>query len=82
LSIDAAGNLYGTQHVGGANDMGMIFKLTPGSGGWTLTDLHDFNGNDGSYPVGNIALDADGNLYSTTNQGGAYGNGVIWELTP
>ena len=50
LSIDAAGNLYGVQFRGGANNQGMIFKLTPGSRGWTFTDLHDFSGSDGSNP--------------------------------
>jgi len=82
LSMDTAGNLYGVKYTGGANDLGLIFKLTPGSGGWTFTDLHDFSGNDGSYPVGSSALDADGNLYGTTEDGGAYGYGVIWEVTP
>jgi len=54
----------------------------PGSDGWTFTDLHDFNGTDGSRPVGNLALDADGNLYGSASLGGANGYGVIWEVTP
>lgn len=81
LSMDTAGNLYGVQYAG-ANDHGMIFKLTPGNGGWIFTDLHDFNGSDGSQPIGNLALDASDNLYGTTENGGAYGYGVIWEVTP
>ena len=82
LSMDTAGNLYGSQYAVGANMDGLIFKLTRGSSGWTFTDLHDFNGNDGSQPVGNLALDADGNLYGSTSLGGAHGYGVIWEITP
>ena len=31
---------------------------------------------------GNVVLDADGNIYGTTVGGGAYGNGVVWEITP
>ncbi len=82
LSMDTAGNLYGVKYTGGVNDLGLIFRLTPGSGGWTFTDLHDFSGSDGSYPVGSLALDADGSLYGTTEDGGANGYGVIWEVTP
>ena len=82
LSMDSAGNLYGVQYGGGANNQGMVFKLTSESGGWTLTDLHDFDGSGGSYPIGQVALDANGIVYGTTNQGGAYGNGVVWEITP
>lgn len=82
LSMDAAGNLYGAQYHGGANNLGMIFKLTSGSGGWTFTDLHDFSGNDGEYPVGNLALDGSGNLYGTASSGGPNGDGVIWEIMP
>ncbi len=82
LTMDAAGNLYGVQYLGGANNKGMVFKLTPGSGSWTLSDLHDFDVSSGSNPIGQVALDAAGNLYGTTTQGGANGNGVIWEVTP
>lgn len=84
LTMDAAGNLYGTTYRdGGAGDYGSVFKLTPGNGGWTYTDLHDFTGgSDGAFPVSNVVLDAGGNLYGTASAGGAYGYGVIWEITP
>jgi uncharacterized repeat protein (TIGR03803 family) len=29
-----------------------------------------------------VAIDASGNLYGTTSQGGEYGNGVVWEIKP
>jgi uncharacterized repeat protein (TIGR03803 family) len=61
----------------------MLFKLTSSSGVWTLTDLHDFtDGNDGSAPYGAVVLDASGNLFGTAYEGGAYGDGVVWEMTP
>jgi uncharacterized repeat protein (TIGR03803 family) len=82
LVMDRAGNLYGTQYGGGANQQGMIFKLTPGNGGWTFTDLHDFNFTDGSSPDGDLAMDAAGNLFGTTAGGGSTNGGVIWEITP
>ena len=64
LSMDAAGNLYGTQFSGGAYEYGAVFRLTHGSGGWTYTSLHDFTGGtDGGYPLSNVTFDADGDLY-------------------
>jgi uncharacterized repeat protein (TIGR03803 family) len=84
LVFDAAGNLYGTTYAGGAYGKGNIFKLTPNADGtWTLHVLHQFTGGkDGSMPLGNVIFDAAGNLYGTTNQGGANGYGVVFKLTP
>ncbi len=92
LARDAAGNFYGTCALGGPRDDGMVFKLTNSGGSWTLTDLHDFTGgSDGAYPFGGVVLDADGNLYGTTEFGGndllycpqgGPGCGVVWEITP
>ena len=60
----------------------MVFKLTNSGGSWTLTDLHDFtNGSDGGIPSGGVAIDASGNLYGTTQGGGTYGDGVVWEIS-
>ena len=83
LTIDSAGNLYGTTDGEGAYGFGNVFKLTRSTFGWTYTSLHDFTGgSDGAYPQGNLAFDAAGNLYSTTYAGGAYGGGVAFEITP
>ena len=83
LTMNAAGNLYGTTRCDGANRMGNIFKLTPSSAGWTYTALHDFTGgDDGAYPLSNVTLDAKGNLYGTASGGGSQGHGVVWEITP
>lgn len=83
LTMDAAGNLYGTAIVDGAYWNGSVFKLAPSDSGWTYTDLHDFTGgSDGGLPVGGVALDATGNLYGTTSAGGTTGLGVVWEITP
>jgi uncharacterized repeat protein (TIGR03803 family) len=83
LTMDTAGNLYGTTFKDGAHSAGSVFKLTPSGGGWTLTDLYDFTGGkDGGLPYGSVLVDANGNLYGTASQGGANGYGVVWELTP
>jgi uncharacterized repeat protein (TIGR03803 family) len=83
LTLDSAGILYGTTRCDGAYGYGSIFELTPSGGNYIYTDLHDFtNGNDGSFPNGNLVLDAQGNLYGTTFGGGANGGGVVFELMP
>jgi uncharacterized repeat protein (TIGR03803 family) len=87
LTLDAAGNLYGTTYGGGAFGYGTVFKLTHNGGSWTYTDLHDFtSGEDGGKPIGGVTLDTSGNLYGTTSVGAggqcSEGCGVVWEITP
>jgi uncharacterized repeat protein (TIGR03803 family) len=83
LTMDAAGNLYGTTLRGGKDGGGTIFKMTPGSGGWTYTVLKEFDTcNDGCFPMSDVTIGASGNLYGTTSGGGTYGQGVVWEITP
>jgi uncharacterized repeat protein (TIGR03803 family) len=80
LVFGAAGKLYGTTNDGGLN--GTVFELTPSSGGWTESVLHSFNylHGDGSDPFAGLALDNEGNLYGTTQNGGDYGGGVVFKL--
>jgi uncharacterized repeat protein (TIGR03803 family) len=84
LTFDAAGNLYGATLYGGSSDVGSIFKLTPGGGGWTYTVLKDFTSDlhDGALPNGGIIFDANGNFYGTAAKGGTKGMGVVWKITP
>ena len=82
LTVDAAGNLYGASMEGGNNGGGMVFKLSQSNGAWTLADLHDFSFDTAWFPEGGVTLDANGNLFGTANQGGVYGWGVVWEITP
>jgi uncharacterized repeat protein (TIGR03803 family) len=82
--MDKAGNLYGTTINGGSGcACGVVYKLAPGpKGKWTYTLLHTFSGSDGAQPDANLILDDKGNLYGTTATGGAYGGGVVFEITP
>ncbi len=88
LVADSAGNLYGTTQFGGTNDTGSVFKITPSG---AITVLHDFGEVDGSTndedgdggsPIGALVLGNDGNLYGTTFEGGAYGSGTIFQISP
>jgi uncharacterized repeat protein (TIGR03803 family) len=82
--VDAAGNLYGTTASGGIYNWGTVFKLSPqADGSWTEKILHNFNNNmeDGVQPYNGLTFDGKGNLYGAM-AGGAYGYGVVLELTP
>lgn len=90
LAIDSVGNLYGTtaqggdRHCGYANaGCGIAFKLAPNPGGaWKETVLHRFTGGwDGAGPQGPLVLDKVGNLYGTSEIGGATGFGAVYELS-
>jgi uncharacterized repeat protein (TIGR03803 family) len=62
-----------------------VFELRPqAGGGWTEKVLYSFenNGTDGEYPEASLIFDKSGNLYSTTWDGGTYGYGTVFELTP
>ena len=90
LTFDAYGNIYGTTYDGGANGAGTVFKLTPSQGrqGWTETVLYAFQGTafgkgpDGANPYAGLVFDGMGNLYGTTEWGGASGLGTIFRLKP
>jgi uncharacterized repeat protein (TIGR03803 family) len=78
VTLDGAGNIYGTTDAGGAANQGVIFKLAPDG---TQTLLHSFgSAGDGSGPDGAVTLLSNGDLYGTTEAGGSSGNGVLYRL--
>jgi uncharacterized repeat protein (TIGR03803 family) len=85
LVFDSHGNLYGTTTNGGAYQWGTVFELSPAAGGtWNETIVHNFDhtASDGFYPDAGLIVDSRGNLYGTASQGGAYGGGIVFEITP
>jgi uncharacterized repeat protein (TIGR03803 family) len=84
LVVDAAGNLFGTTQNGSVLTLagGTVFELTKMCGHWTEKVLHQFgSGEDGASPLAGLILDAAGSLYGTTQAGGAYNSGTVFELS-
>ncbi|HEY3862273.1 MAG TPA: choice-of-anchor tandem repeat GloVer-containing protein [Verrucomicrobiae bacterium] len=78
LLLAPDGNYYGTSPYGGANDLGMVFRLTPGG---VLQPIYSFTGNnDGANPAAPLALGADNYLYGTTRYGGSNQSGGIFKI--
>lgn len=78
LARDKQGNLYGITFGGGLFRYGTVFKLSPTG---TETVLHSFaSGPDGGFPYGGAIIDAAGNVYGTTYQGGAFGVGTVFKV--
>lgn len=81
LTLDAAGNLYGFEYATNAN--GSIFKIAADG---TFSVVYEFcslsNCADGAAPAGSLIVNKAGNLYGTTNRGGQFNQGAVFELTP
>src|ERR1035438_1733162 len=84
LSMDRAGNLYGTTSAGNSS----VFRLSHAGSGWILTSLYTFKGgSDGSTPYSRVIIGPDGILYGTTSAGGGAGCnpdgcGIVYNLRP
>ena len=82
LIADAAGDLFGTTSAGGANGDGAVFEIVKTLTGYASapTTLISFGGADGSAPESSLIADANGNLFGTASEGGANGDGTVFEI--
>jgi uncharacterized repeat protein (TIGR03803 family) len=79
LIADNNGNLYGTT-IGGVNGNGIVYRLTPPEGGAVV---HHFAGQpDGAVPVCSLTISPSGELFGTTEEGGAHNMGTVFGLQP
>jgi uncharacterized repeat protein (TIGR03803 family) len=80
LIADAQGNLYGTTELGGSAGGGTVFKIASNG---TESILHAFGqSGDGNTPQSPLLADQQGNLYGTTQLGGTFGFGTLYEVAP
>src|SRR5208282_230089 len=80
------GDIFGTTYGesgGYGSGYGSVYELVNvGSNCYDLTTLVNFNITDGAYPyAGHLITDASGDLFGTTSEGGAYGDGTVFEVT-
>jgi uncharacterized repeat protein (TIGR03803 family) len=75
--VTADGTVFGTTYMGGTNDLGVVYKITPGG---EYSVLHSF-GNDSASPFSGVVLGSNGKLYGTTMGGGDAGYGAIYEIS-
>lgn len=87
---DPNGVLYGTASQNGESSWGVVFALRPASTVraslsplWIESVLYNFTGgSDGGLPGSDLVMDSAGNLYGTTQDGGVYQSGTVFELSP
>lgn len=88
--LDSKGSMYGTGASGG-NNFGIAFELRRSGSQWIESMLYNFcsfnNCADGADPNAPFVFDQIGNLYGTTESGGATcversGCGVVFKLSP
>lgn len=90
VTLDLAGNLYGTRTRGGTEGFGVVYELSPGKNGkWKKADLYSFGRGIDAFPWGGVVFDAAGNIYGATiGEGGLstphgnFGEGTVFELVP
>ncbi len=74
------GNFYGMTYMGGANNVGIAFKITP-TGSESI--LHSFGSvGDGALPSSSLIQARDGNFYGMTTVGGTYNRSAVIRITP
>jgi uncharacterized repeat protein (TIGR03803 family) len=78
LTIDSAGNLYGT--TSGAGSDGSVFEMVKQGDSWKLQTLYHFNDADGRAPGARVVFGPDGALYGTTEFGGPAGSGTVFRV--
>ena len=84
LSLAPNGFYYGATMSGGSVGAGCVYKIS--GDGTTYSVVHSFQdgtvSGDGVFPVGNLLIGSNGTVYGETTYGGAYGDGVIYSISP
>jgi uncharacterized repeat protein (TIGR03803 family) len=82
LVEDSSGNLFGTTTESGPvstiGGYGTVFEIAHNSG--VITTLASFFYLNGAYPEAGLVEDSSGNLFGTTENGGTYYDGTVFEV--
>jgi len=78
LVDDGTGVLWGLTVQGGTSGLGTVFKFVPSTG--ALTTVVEFDGTNGSLPLGALESDGAGLLWGTTRTGGANDLGTVFTV--
>lgn len=81
VTLDGAGNMFGTTWRGGASDKGTVFSLAPDGSESVLHAFLNQRGS-GANPLAGVVRDAQGNLYGSTTSNGGIETGTIFEVEP
>ena len=75
------GNFYGTTNLGGAANLGTVYRMTAAG---VVSVLHEFAGGntDGATPLAALIQASDGNFYGTTSAGGPANLGTVFQMSP
>jgi uncharacterized repeat protein (TIGR03803 family) len=81
--LNSRGDLFGVTFLGGLYNSGVLYALKPGSP-WTERIIYTFGASstDAALPWGPLIVDAQGNFYSESEEGGAYTFGTVFKITP
>jgi uncharacterized repeat protein (TIGR03803 family) len=81
LILASDGNLYGASRFGGTGGQGTVFRMTTG-GAIKIIYSFPISDADGDASAGPLVQAADGNLYGTTQYGGAnFNTGEVFKMT-
>jgi uncharacterized repeat protein (TIGR03803 family) len=78
----ADGNFYGTTQYGGTSGRGTVYKITPAGVHTVIYSFAASGTADGEHPAAALIQGSDGNFYGTTLDGGAIGDGTVFQITP
>lgn len=77
--LASGGVFYGTAYQGGEHGYGTVFRFTPSG---EISVVHAFRGPSfgAGFPLAGVAIDAEGNIYGTTERGGYVNRGAAYRI--
>ncbi len=86
LYVSASATVYGTTNKGGGSAVctkgcGTVFSIQSDGSGYVVAYHFQGGENDGANPQAGLVMDASGNLWGTTSNGGAHNLGTIFKLS-